>query len=176
MKKSVIKLSMLSALMAILCLISLCVIAGEKAERKLPDLKPQPTAEAVVKEHLTALNAYDWQRLMAQYPEQIEIHLPNGGIVGGRQAVADMFEGMCKPYEQGGFKGAVFTAVHTTQVGNTLMVQWVVNAPFLADSYRGADAFVTKNGLMYGQVTTFNGADIKFKKVEPAEQTAQQQE
>ncbi len=53
-----------------------------------------------------------------------------------------------------------------TQVGDTLMVQWVVNAAFLLEPYKGVDAYVTKDGLMVGQVSTFDFADIKFKKKE----------
>ena len=36
-----------------------------------PPLKRQPTPEAVVAEHLAALNACDWNRLMAQYPPSV---------------------------------------------------------------------------------------------------------
>ena len=32
----------------------------------------------------------------------------------------------------------------------------MANAPFLAEPYYGADAYVTKNGLMGAQVTTFD--------------------
>jgi hypothetical protein len=39
----------------------------------------------------------------------------------------------------------------------------VANAPFLAVPYYGADAYVTKNGLMGAQVTTFDGAELQFK-------------
>jgi len=52
-------------------------------EMKLPPLKRQKTPQAVVNEHLDALNKCDWNRLMAQYPPQVEIHLPDGVIVKG---------------------------------------------------------------------------------------------
>ena len=42
----------------------------------MPELSPQPTLQAVVDEHLDALNKGDWQRLMAQYPANIELFLP----------------------------------------------------------------------------------------------------
>jgi hypothetical protein len=35
----------------------------------LPELKKQPTPQAVLDEHLAALNACDWNRLLAQYPD-----------------------------------------------------------------------------------------------------------
>jgi hypothetical protein len=42
-------------------------------------------------------------------------------------------------------------------------VQWVARASFLAEPYRGADAYVSKDGLMFAQVTTFDAAQIKKK-------------
>jgi hypothetical protein len=54
--------------------------------------------------------------------------------------------------------------VEATQVvGDTLNMQWRAEAPFLAEPYRGADAYETKNGLMQAQVTTFKISDIKPK-------------
>jgi hypothetical protein len=43
-----------------------------------PDLRRQATPRAVVDEHLDALNKGDWQRLMAQYPADVEFFLPGG--------------------------------------------------------------------------------------------------
>jgi hypothetical protein len=40
----------------------------------------------------------------------------------------------------------------------------VAHADFLAEPYRGADAYETKDGLMQAQVTTFDAAQIKIKK------------
>ncbi len=45
---------------------------------KLPPLKKQASVQRVVDEHLDALNKCDWNRLMAQYPNDVEIHLPDG--------------------------------------------------------------------------------------------------
>ena len=61
-----------------------------RAEMKLPDLKKQPSAQAVLDEHFAALNACDWNRLLAQYPEDAQINLPNGTIVKGRAALGDL--------------------------------------------------------------------------------------
>ena len=57
----------------------------------LPALKRQSTPKAVVDEHLDALNRGDWNRLMAQYPDDVEIFLPGGVVIRSRQAVADAF-------------------------------------------------------------------------------------
>jgi hypothetical protein len=48
-------------------------------------------------------------------------------------------------------------------VNGTLVVQWVANADFLSEPYKGSDAYVTDDGLMVSMVTTFNGADLKMK-------------
>ena len=45
---------------------------------KLPPLKKQPTPQAVIDEHMDALNKCDWNRLMAQYPADYQLNLPDG--------------------------------------------------------------------------------------------------
>lgn len=129
----------------------------------LPPLKRQPTADAVVQEHMAALNACDWKRLMAQYPADVEIFSPDGQVAKGRQAVASMFAGVVKPFAEGGLCGLKFTVEHTQKVGDTLNIQWRAEAPFLAKPYKGADAYETRNGLMQAQVTTFRRADLPAK-------------
>ncbi len=141
--------------------------AGEVLASSLPTLPPlkrQSSAAAVVAEHLAALNACDWNRLMAQYPSQMTFFLPGGQLVQGRVAVGKLFTGFCKPYSQGGLKGIHFTTEHSQKVGDTINVQWRVEAPFLRKPYRGADAYVTHAGLMYAQVTTFDGKALPYAK------------
>lgn len=136
---------------------------SQDGKRPLPPLKTQPNAEMVTSEHINALNKCDWDRLMAQYPEEVLIILPNGVWVEGRRAIGDVFEGFCKPRSEDGFKGATFIAEKVKKVGNTVNVSWRVEADWLAEPYKGADAYVTEDGLMYVQVTTFDPADMKFK-------------
>lgn len=131
--------------------------------RTLPPLVMQPNAETVTFEHIDALNACDWDRLMAQYPEEVLIILPNGAWVEGRSAVGDVFAGFCTPRADGGFIGATFIAEKVKTVGDTVNVSWRVEADWLAEPYKGADAYVTRDGLMYVQVTTFDPADMKFE-------------
>ncbi len=130
---------------------------------ELPALQPQDSPQQVVDEHLDALNSCDWDRLMAQYPPEVQIHLPNGEFVVGNQAVGKMFADFCRPVKKGGLKGLQFTTLHTFTVGDTVNVQWVADADFLAKPYKGADAYVTKDGFMYAQVTTFDGNDLQRK-------------
>lgn len=131
--------------------------------RPLPPLAMQPNAETVTFEHIDALNKCDWDRLMAQYPEEVLFILPNGVWVEGRRAIGDVFAGFCTAREDGGFMGATFIAEKVKTVENTVNVSWRVEADWLAEPYKGADAYVTHDGLMYVQVTTFDPADMKFK-------------
>ena len=129
----------------------------------LPKRVTQPTPEKVVAEHLAAFNACDWNRLMAQFPDDVEFFSPNGEIVKGRQALGQMFAKVVKPPSEGGTCGLKVTAEHTFVVGEVVNVQWRADAPFLAEPYRGADAYETKDGLMAAQVTTFDASALKMK-------------
>jgi ketosteroid isomerase-like protein len=123
---------------------------------KMPELKPQPTPRAVVDEHLDALNRGDWNRLMAQYPDDVEIFLPDGVVVRGRKAVGDAFAGLVMPFKDGGLFGLIFTPEHVFTVGDTVNLQWKLEAHVLKEPYRGADAYVTQGGLLAAQVSTFD--------------------
>jgi SnoaL-like domain len=131
--------------------------------RSMPAPKRQPTPAEVVAEHLAAFNACDWNRLMAQFPENVEFFSPNGAVVRGREALGKMFAKVVKPPSQGGTCGLTITPEHTFVVGETVNVQWRAEAPFLAEPYRGADAYETHDGLMAAQVTTFDQSALKMK-------------
>jgi hypothetical protein len=134
------------------------------ATTKLPPMKRFPTPKAVVDAHLDAINHCDWTRLMTQYPEDVEFFLPGGKVMKGRQEVAELFRGFVKPAKDGGLCGLKFTPEHVLTVGGTISVSWVATADFMVEPYRGADAYITKDGLMQAQVTTFDGAQLKLKK------------
>jgi ketosteroid isomerase-like protein len=144
---------------------AVCATSASWAEEpmKLPALKKQPSVQKVIDEHIDALNKCDWNRLMAQYPNDVEIHLPDGQVIKGRDKVGGLFSGFCKPRPDG-LKGLKFTAESSFMVGNTLNVMWRAEADFLAEPYKGSDAYVTRGGLMAAQVTTFDGSKLKFKK------------
>ena len=135
----------------------------QAADMQLPPIKTQPSPQAVLDEHLDALNKCDWNRIVAQYPEDAQIHTPNGVVVSGRKAVGEMFAGFCKDAKDGGLNGINFKVVQSTLFGETFATHWVASAPFLAESYQGSDAYITKNGLMQAMVTTFDGAALKKK-------------
>jgi hypothetical protein len=134
------------------------------AQSALPEIKRQATAQAVLDEHMDALNHCDWSRILAQYPDDAQINLPGGAVVAGRKAIGEMFAGFCKDSKDGGLKGINFKVEHSATIGDTFATQWVANADFLAEPYRGSDAYITKNGLMQAMVTTFDGGALKMKK------------
>jgi ketosteroid isomerase-like protein len=134
------------------------------ADIKLPGFKKQPNAQAVVDEHLDALMKCDFDRIMQQYPEDAEFMLPNGVWLKGRANVSTLFVGFCKDRKDGGLRGAKFINEEVNVVGDTVNVSWRLEADYLAEPYKGADAYVTKNGMMQSQVTTFDTAQMKFKK------------
>ena len=137
--------------------------AASAQTNPMPAPKRQPTPKKVVEEHLAAFNACDWNRLMAQFPENVEFFSPNGAVVRGRNALGEMFAKVVKPLSGGGTCGLTVTPEHIFIVGETINVQWRADAPFLAEPYRGADAYETHDGLMAAQVTTFDQSALKMK-------------
>jgi hypothetical protein len=133
-------------------------------DMKLPPLKKQASPQAVIDEHVDALNKCDWNRLMAQYPENYQLNLPDGVVVKGREAAAKVFADFVKPHDQGGLCGIKFSPEQTLVVGDTLNIQWKAEADFLAEPYKGSDAYETHDGLMVAMVSTFKGSDLKMKK------------
>ena len=147
--------------------VMLAIVGGALAAQagmKLPEIKKQPNAQAVLNEHLDALNKCDWDRIVAQYPEDARINLPGGAITKGRAAIGDLFAGFCKDAKDGGLKGIHFEAQDSTTIGDTFVTQWIATAPFLAEPYKGSDAYITKDGLMQAMVSTFDGGALKMKK------------
>lgn len=88
---------------------------------------------------------------------------PGLRYVLGRQAVADLFAGFVLTPDAGGLCGITFSKESRQVINGTLAVQWVANADFLAEPYRGSDAYITDSGLMVSMVTTFDGAELKMK-------------
>jgi hypothetical protein len=132
--------------------------------QNLPAKKRQPTPEKVIAEHIAALNACDWNRMMAQYDDDVEFMSKDGAVVKGRQAIGEMFKKALQPPSGGGQCGMTLIPEHTVVVGDTVNVVWRVEAPFFAEPYRGAEAFETRNGLLVVQVTTWDPSAIKMKK------------
>jgi SnoaL-like domain len=130
---------------------------------KLPPLKRQFTPQAVIDEHMDALNKCDWNRIMAQYPPDYQLNLPDGVVVKGREEAGKLFANFVKPVDQGGLCGMKFTPEQTFVVGETLNIQWKAEGEFLAEPYKGSDAYETRDGLMAAMVSTFKGADLKKK-------------
>ena|ERR1700733_6311529 len=144
--------------------VALFVSSHVWSQAALPELKKQPSAQAVLNEHLDALNHCDWNRLVAQFPDDAQVNLPGGVIIKGRKGIGDLFATVCKDPKDGGLKGFTLEPEQTTAIGDTFVTQWVVTAPFLTEPYKGSDAYVTKDGYMQAMVTTFDGAALKMRK------------
>ena len=85
-------------------------------------------------------------------------------VVKGREAAGKLFADFVKPHDQGGLCGIKFTPEQTFVVGETLNIQWKAEAEFLAEPYKGSDAYETHDGFMAAMVSTFKGTDLKPKK------------
>ncbi|MGD8684529.1 MAG: hypothetical protein PVG27_11305 [Chloroflexota bacterium] len=131
-------------------------------------LIPQDGSLAVYEEHIRVLNDCDWLGLMAQYPNDAEIHLPGGTVVKGRQAIGELFAGFVLDPADGGLCGITFTEESRFEVGNTQNVQWVAESDFLAEPYRGSDAYVSDGQYMAAMVSTFDGAELVMAGAEEA--------
>lgn len=132
--------------------------------QKLPALKPQPTPEKVVEEHFAALNACDWNRMMAQYADDMTFFSKNGAMVHGRAAIGEMFKQALAPPSKGGQCGMKMTPLHIKVVGTTVNVVWRAEAPFFTKPYLGSEAFETRDGLLAAQVTTWDPSALPMKK------------
>ena len=152
---------------------ALALVLAAVAYAAKPVLVGQPTPQAVVSEHVDALNKCSVPRLMAQYPETVHIILPDLGQAVGRAQVRALFNGFCKPPKiqaspdggytnAGGLKGLQFRAIKTWIVGGTVNARWKATSCFTKDYY-GADAYETGGGLMAAQVTTFDGSKLVFR-------------
>ncbi|MEL6219224.1 MAG: nuclear transport factor 2 family protein [Pseudomonadota bacterium] len=150
-------------LRVLLTLAVLGLATPQAQAQALPPLNPQPNAEMATAEHIAALSACDWNRLMAQYPEEVLFILPNGEWIEGRTQIGQLFKAFCQVRQKGGFRGAQFIPEKVKTIGDTVSVSWRVEAPWLAEPYKGADAYVTRDGLLYVQVTTFDPAQMKLK-------------
>jgi hypothetical protein len=159
MKKSASGIVAFARLSVLACALSIAAPA-----QTLPPKKPQPTPQQVIAEHVAALNACDWKRMMAQYDDDIVFLSKDGGMVRGREAIGKMFEKALMPPSKGGQCGMKLIPEQTILVGDTVNVIWRAEAPFFAEPYRGSEAFETKNGLLVAQVTTWDPAAIKMKK------------
>jgi hypothetical protein len=116
----------------------------------LPASHHQRTAQEVVDAHLAGLNACNFDALMAIYPSEVHLFLRGGQVVNGRDAVAAIYRQTVKPFKDGGVCGLKFEADATFTVDGTVNVQWrATSAELLIEPYLGADAHVTKNGMMW---------------------------
>ena len=149
---------------AVLAGLIAAVASPSAGAQALPPKKPLPTLQKVLDEHFAAFNSCDWKRLMAQYDDDMAFLSKDGAVVKGRQAIGEMFAKALQPHSAGGVCGIKLTPEQTIVVGSTVNVVWRADAPFLAEPYRGSEAFEVRNGLLAAQVTTWDVSAMKMKK------------
>ena len=158
------KLGLFVALRRVLLVLCAITVVATAHSQSLPPKKPQPTPEKVLAEHVSALNACDWNRMMAQYDDDMVFLSKDGATVSGRQAIGEMFKKALATPDKGGQCGMKMTVVKSVVVGNTVNVVFRAEAPFFAAPYMLSEAFETRNGLLAAQVTTWDPSAIKMKK------------
>ena len=111
---------------------------------------------AVYQQHIEVLNAGDWVGLMAQYPNDVELHLGGGTVIVGREAMGATFDGFVAPHPAG-LGGLTFSEVTRKEVGGTQVVNWSADGDFLAEPYLGSDAYSSDGQYLDAFVSTFDG-------------------
>jgi hypothetical protein len=124
-------------------------------------LVPEDGSLAVYQKHVEVLNACDWVGLMAQYPNDVELHLPRGAVIMGREAMGAVFDGFVAPFPAG-LCGITFSEVSRTEVGGTQVVNWEGTADFLAEPYLGSDAYSSEGEYLDAFVSTFDDTELVF--------------
>ena len=91
------------------------------------------------------------------------MNLPGGQIVKGREAAGKLFTRLYK--DPGGrAERHYFPRENSVKIGNVFATQWVATAPFLAEPYKGSDAYIIENGYLRAMVSTFDGNALKIVK------------
>jgi hypothetical protein len=116
---------------------------------------------AVYQKHIEVLNACDWVGLMAQYPNEVELHLVDNTVIVGREAIGAVFDGFVAPFPAG-LCGATFSEVSRTEVGGTQIVNWEATGDYLSEPYRGSDAYASNGQYLDAFVSTFDGAKMPY--------------
>jgi len=124
-------------------------------------LIPQDGALATYQEHIRVLNDCDWLGLMAQYPNNVELHLVDNTHIVGREAIGAVFDGFVAPFPQG-LCGLTFTEQTRLEVGGTEVVYWEADGDYLAEPYGGADAYASDGQYLVAFVSTFDGGKLPY--------------
>ncbi len=141
------------------------LVAGAAIAADMPPIRPEGGVELTWQEHIDALNACDVKRIVALYPREI-LFIQAQKVWGGREKVLDFFNHYCKPFSEGGFKGGNFIIEDSKTFGDTVTVRWRMEADFLSEPYYGAVTYVTHDGLIYVQTTTFNPKTMPVQRAE----------
>ncbi len=116
----------------------------------------------VFENHFVQLNRCDVPGLKRERSPQTQLFF-GGTVIKGEKEVDSIFTSFCKSRRDGGLRGLFFMEEKAFIVGNVISVQWVAQAPFLAEPYRGSDAYITCGEKMMAMVSTFDEKALKIK-------------
>jgi ketosteroid isomerase-like protein len=109
-------------------------------------LTPVASTEAVVGHHLLCFGTGDLEGILSDYTAEAVICSP-GGVVRGREAIAEMFRGF---FAEFGKPGTTFNLQHKTYDGEIGYITWSAETP--DNRYElGTDTFVVRDGKITAQ-------------------------
>lgn len=115
----------------------------------------------VFENHFVQVNACSVSGLKAERTPETQLYF-GATVIKGEAAVDTVFADFCTDRRTGGLKGLQFRELQAFIVGNVISVQWVADAPFLAQPYGGSDAYVTCGNKMLTIVSSFDSSKLKF--------------
>lgn len=153
-----------------LSLASLCVILAQRFpadayfdEKMASMCVSTPTqVRRVLENDFLQLNTCDLPGLKENRIPETRLFL-GANVIKGEAEVDAAYSSFCKDREDGGFKGIQFREIQSFIVGNAISVQWVVDAPFLAQPYGGSGAYVTCGNKVLAVISSFNSSELQFK-------------
>lgn len=116
----------------------------------------------VFNNHMMHLNRCNIQGMKEERVPETQVFV-SGAVIKGEKQVDALVDNFCKPRSEGGFRGMKFTEERVFIVGNMVSMQWVANAPFLAEPYRVVDAYATCGDKLLTILSDFDEKRMKFK-------------
>jgi hypothetical protein len=148
-------------LMAIAIVAALVPLAASAARKTKPP--KSKSVEAVVREHIDAVEDCDAARLVAGYSRDAKLFFPDGVVVEGQAALRDLYADFVKPQPEGGLCGITVTREDSYRRAGTIFVKFRVEAPFLAEPYFSTDGYVIAHGKILSEVSTFDASKLVFE-------------
>lgn len=89
---------------------------------------------------------------------------PNGDEARGRDAIEAVYKDLCNRRGPRSLVPFRFTPLSSRRLGSSLYMRWRFTSPALAKPYGGASAFGVVGNKLVREVSTFDLADLQFKR------------